>query len=153
MPRKLLKGGNYSREETILGNTVSPKNWQDLSSIKEQLCSIRYLRALFLETFASNIKIIIAKNSLYDCFYWCKRNLPNNFKDNFFQKHPKFFNFWTKIGLSKAIRAPFSCINEIWKLLCTSLTMKQSESILQRKDENIFFSTKNHKKGSCYVLI
>ena len=49
------------------------------------------------------------------------------------KKHTKIF---------VAIRAPFGCINEISKILFTSLIMKkekQSESILQRKDENIFF--------------
>ena len=62
------------------------------------------------------------------------------------KKHTKIF---------VAIKGPFGWINEIWKILFTSLIIKkekQSESILQRKDENISFSTKNHKKGNCYVL-
>ena len=42
----------------------------------------------------------IAKNSLCDCFYLCKRNLPNNFEDNFFQKTYQNFcsnksTFWS----------------------------------------------------------
>ena len=40
-----------------------------------------YLRAIFFWKHKD-----IAKNSLCDCFYLCKRNLPNNFEDNFFQK-------------------------------------------------------------------
>ena len=67
------------------------------------LCNIRYLfKGNCFGNFCFEHKDI-AKKELSDCFYLCKRNFTTFF----------------------AIRAPFGCINEVRKILFTSLIMKQ----------------------------